>query len=130
MADGSLRLSEVIEELVRRGIPRSDQDPCPRSPYWWVVHPHEVPDYPAGPKPQSVLGYYAPSGADDDFGLRDVQFSVFTCECCDAILRTEFVDCHGGVFGAIPFWPGFESAERLWHELRPSWEIEMERERS
>ena len=127
MPDGSRRLSEVIEELVRRGVPRCDDHCRANGPYWWLVHPHELPDYPPGPKPRTVLGYASPSGADDKFGLHDVQLSISTCECCDAIVRTEFIDSHGATFGAIPFWPGFESAEFLWTQLRLDWEAEMER---
>lgn len=134
MPDGSLRLSEVIEELVRRGIPRCDDCCKATGPSWWITCPQELPDYPPGPKPRRVLGYVDPSGAEDKFGLRDVQFSISTCECCDVIVRTEFVDWHGETFAAFPFWPGFEAAEFLWLELRLEWEAElkrfMERERS
>lgn len=123
--DGNLRVADVVAELVRRGIPRSDCEShhVDDGPYWWALHPQEAPEWTAKERPRTVLCYSNHSRDD----LNDIQLAVSTCECCEVIVRTELLDSDGYTFAAFPYWPGLDRAEQIWRQMRMEWELEMER---
>ena len=120
MAD-FLTIGEITAELVAKGIPRYDHNPTDRDwhgpePCWWSHHPE-----PGHGIPQTYLGN---TGGTYD---NEWQFSIASCACCDAVVRTELVDIHGETFSTIALWPGLDAAIRFHRYASELLEADLER---
>ena len=120
MAD-FLTIGEIAAELVARGIPRYDgeqDDPNWHGPIpaWWIHHPEPRPNV-----PKSYLNLIGDTDGDE------WQFSIASCACCDAVLRTELIDIHGETFSYIALWPGLDAAIRFHRHATELLEADMER---
>ena len=120
MAD-FLTIGEITAELVARGIPRYDPDPMDTnwhgpSPCWWIHSPEPGPNIPKA--------YLNLEGESDG---NEWQFSIASCACCDAVVRTELIDIHGETFSYIALWPGLDAAIRFHRHASELLEADMER---
>ncbi len=120
MAD-FLTIGEITAELLARGIPRYDHNPADRnwhvpSPCWWIHHPEPGPAI-----PRTYVGI------EGDTDGHDWQFSIASCACCDAVVRTELVDIHGETLSTIALWPGLDAAIRFHRHASELLEADLER---
>jgi hypothetical protein len=114
-------IGAVAAELVAQGLPKYDHNPADRDWHgpascWWVHHPEPRPR-----APRTVIGI------DGITGDHAWQFSIHSCHCCDAIVRTELVNIEGHSIGLLPFWPGLEAAVTLHRHVTRLWEAELDR---